>query len=82
MLAIVVEQLEKVCYEKRPINNSDDGATETLIKIDDYKHKDEYISLLKLFAELTRGSKPLNSSNSDEPLVMDQLQTEKVMRSA
>ena len=87
VLAIVVEQLEKVCYEKRPVMGSSDAADaqvveETLIKIDDCKHKEEYISLLKLFAELTRGSKTSSASSSDDPLVMDSLQKKKVMRSA
>ena len=50
---IVVEQLERVCYE-RGLDSK--GRETTFVKIDDFKHKDEYISLLKLFSELTRGS--------------------------
>ena len=50
---IVIEQLERVCYEK---GTNSKGQETTFVKIDDFKHKEEYISLLKLFSELTRGS--------------------------
>ena len=49
---IVVEQLENVCYETRTGNNDKE---ETFVNIDDIKHKEEFIQLLKLFSELTRG---------------------------
>ena len=39
-LEIVVEQLERVCYVKR---TGSDGEEQTLVDIDDLKHKDEYI---------------------------------------
>lgn len=37
---IVVQQLERVCYEKRTKAN---GEEQTLVAIDDLKHKEEYI---------------------------------------
>ena len=41
-----------MCYEER----LDQGNLVLFVKIDDCKNKEEYIQLLKLFSELTRGS--------------------------
>ena len=71
---IVIEQLERVCYEKG-LNKQ--GQETTFVKIDDFKHREEYISLLKLFSELTRGS----GTNQDK-VVVDAIQKQKVNRSA
>lgn len=49
-LEIVIELLEKVCYEKK------EGSDEVFVNIDDCQHKDEYNQLLTLFSELSRGS--------------------------
>ena len=41
-----------MCYEEQIV----EGNSVLFVKIDDCKHKEEYIQLLKLFSELTRGS--------------------------
>jgi len=52
-LEIVVELLEKICYEKEVLA---DGRVHTFMKMDDVTYKEQYIQLLTLFSELTQGS--------------------------